>query len=891
MNHFSSVPRFRVAFITVALLGMIAAAANSANAQRLPQTVRPERYTLTLIPDLKAATFTGDENIVVTLEEPTDHITLNAAEITFQAVFGFTGTALTGRPPWAKVTLDKEKQQATITFPHVLPAGEASLHIIYTSILNNELRGFYLSKTDKRNYAVTQFESTDARRAFPCFDEPAFKATYTISLIVDDGDTAISNSPIVTDTPTPSDMTLLGANGPINLTGKHTIKFATTPKMSTYLVAFLVGDFQCTSGESDGVAIRVCSTPDKVALTPYGLDVAKYMLHYYNNYFGIPYPLKKLDLIALPDFEAGAMENFGAITYRETDLLIDPQSASVYAKKEVAIVIAHEMAHQWFGDLVTMQWWDNIWLNEGFATWMENKAVAHMHPEWNIDQIVAEGVNESLNLDAQPTTRAIRATADTPDEINQMFDGIAYGKAGAVLSTVENYLGEETFRQGVHNYLSAHLYANATAEDFWNAQTAASHKPVDKIMGSLVAQPGAPILTFGQPSSGKLSVSQKRFYLSPKIHPDPAQKWTLPVCLKTGTDTQDCQVLTPASTSLKVPANDLFFANAGGRGYYRSAYAPSNYAALLAGVETTLTPAERISLIGDEWAQLRSNKATVGDYLNLAAAVKSDSNAEVIGVALSGVESIYGHIASTPEEKAAISAWIRATFEPQFTRLGDPSPTDSDNTRELRSLLFNFIGYYGNDHDVIVKARLIAQKYLLHPESVDPTTGQTAISIAARYGDPALFAQLQSVYETSKNPELQEGALRLLAEFQTPALVQRSLDYAVSGKVRNQDAAIQFAIAMQIDENRNQVWKFIQNNWDKVQKQLTTEMGAELVGSTGNFCTADARNEVKNFFSTHKVPSSDMSLLHAIEHINGCIELRALQEPNLKQWLATQPKP
>ncbi len=750
------------------------------------------------------------------------------------------------------------------------------MYIQYSGILNNELRGFYLSKTERRNYAVTQFESTDARRAFPCFDEPAFKATYDVSLTIDSADTAISNTPIESDTPGPAD-------------GKHTIKFATTPKMSTYLVAFLVGDFQCTSGESDGVAIRSCSTPDKVGLTTYGLDVAKYMLHYYNNYFGIPYPLKKLDLIALPDFEAGAMENFGAITYRETDLLIDPKTASVYAKKEVALVIAHEMAHQWFGDLVTMQWWDNIWLNEGFATWMENKAVAQMHPEWNIDQTVAEGVNTSLNLDAQPTTRAIRATADTPDEINQMFDGIAYGKAGAVLSTVENYLGEETFRQGVHNYLFAHLYSNATAEDFWNAQTAASHKPVDKIMESLVAQPGAPILTFGQPSGGKVSVAQKRFYLSPKIHPDPEQKWTLPVCFKTE-EGNPCDLLTPEKSHLTLPMSPLFFANAGGRGYYRSAYAPGNYAALLAGVETSLTPAERISLIGDEWAQIHSDKATVGDYLNLVAAVKSDSNAEVISTALSGVSSVYENIASTPEEKAALSAWICSTFKPQFTRLGDPSPTDSDNTRELRSDLFNFLGYYGDDHDVIVKARLIAQQYLLHPATVDPTMGQTAVTIAARYGDATLFAQLQNVYETSKKPELQEGALRLLAEFQDPTLVQRALDYAVSDKVRNQDAAIQFAIALHVEENRDQAWKYIRDNWKQVQAQFTTEMGAILVTSTGSFCSADARDSVKNFFATHKVPSSDMSLKHALEHIDGCIQLRALQEPNLKQWLSTQPK-
>jgi len=281
--------------------------------------------------------------------------------------------------------------------------------------------------------------------------------------------------------------------------------------MSTYLVAFLVGDFKCTAGEQDGVTIRVCSTPDKVALTSYGVDVAKYVLHYYNGYFGIPYPLKKLDLIALPDFEAGAMENFGAITYRETELLIDNKTASDGAREGVASVIAHEMAHQWFGDMVTMQWWDNLWLNEGFATWMSNKPLTEMHPEWNVDQSVIDSMDGTLNLDALPTTRAIRAKAETPDEINQMFDGIAYGKASDVLLTVENYVGPETFRKGVHNYLWAHRYANATAEDFWNAQTAVSHKPVDKIMESLVAQPGVPLITFGQPAGRNVSVEQKRF--------------------------------------------------------------------------------------------------------------------------------------------------------------------------------------------------------------------------------------------------------------------------------------------------------------------------------------------------------------------------------------------
>jgi aminopeptidase N len=309
-----------------------------AHAQRLPAGVTPVHYSLTLAPDLKAASFTGDETLDVTLEHPADAITLNAAEITFQKV---TITAQ-GSTQTATVTLDAAKEQATFHVASMLPAGPVSLHILYTGILNSELRGFYLSKTARRNYAVTQFEPTDARRAFPSLDEPEFKATFTTRLIVDKGDTAISNTNMVSDTP-----------GPV--AGKHTILFATTPKMSTYLVAFLVGDFQCVSGASDGVPIRACATPDKAQMGRFAVQAAEFVLHYYDHYFGIKYPMPKLDMIAIPDFEAGAMENFGAITYRETDFLIDEKTAPLAAKKRVAIVVAHEMAHQWFGDMVTMQ--------------------------------------------------------------------------------------------------------------------------------------------------------------------------------------------------------------------------------------------------------------------------------------------------------------------------------------------------------------------------------------------------------------------------------------------------------------------------------------------------------------------------------------------------------
>jgi len=872
-NSFCSTQRLtRCTFACCLLACSTFFAAATVQAQRLPSTVLPRHYSLTLTPDLKAATFSGAETVDLTLSEPTSSITLNAHELTFQSV----KVSAAGKEQTAAVSLDADKQQATFTVPSQLPAGKATLSIQYTGIVNGALRGFYLSKTAKRNYAVTQFESTDARRAFPSFDEPAFKATFDVTLVVDKGDTAISNGPIVSDKPGPA-------------ADKHTLKFLTTPKMSTYLVAFLVGDFKCSSGEQDGVAIRTCATPDKVALTQYGVDVAKYVLHYYNNYFGIPYPLKKLDLIGLPDFEAGAMENFGAITYRETALLIDPRTASEGAKTQVALVIAHEMAHQWFGDLVTMQWWDNLWLNEGFATWMENKPVEAMHPEWNIDQSVISGLDGTLNIDAQPTTRAIRARADTPEEIEQMFDGISYGKASDVLLTVENYVGSETFRRGVHAYLSAHLYGNATAEDFWNAQTATSHKPVDKVMEGLIGQPGVPLLIFGEPSGGKVSVSQRRFYLSPSIDSGPSQKWTLPVCFKTADNKQDCQLLTPETTSLSVPDNQPFFANAGGKGYYRTAYTPGDYAAITAHLESNLTPPERINLIGDEWAQVRANKATVGDYLNLVSAVKADTNADVVSSALDGLSAIRERVAATPQEKAALESWFRQNFEPEYAKLGAPSASDTPNKKQLRALLFASLGEC-KDQQILNQAREISARYLADQTSVEPNLAQTALQITARNGDASLFDELQKVSETSTNPEIQTGALHLLALFENPDLAKRALEYAVSDKVRNQDAAFQLAISLDTDNNRELTWKFIQDHWDEVKKEFTPEMGSILVGATSAFCSESDRDKVSQFFSTHRVPAADQTLKHSIERINGCIELRNLQEPKLRSWLESQTK-
>ena len=514
---------------------------------------------------------------------------------------------------------------AVLTVPVRLPAGPATIRITYTGLLNDKLRGFYLSKANGRSYAVSQMEATDARRAFPCFDEPAKKATFDIALMIDAADSAISNGRQVSDTPGPE-------------TGKHTVTFATTEKISTYLVALLVGDFVCREGGVDGIPIRVCATPDKLNLTAFALTAAEYEVSFFNDYFGIKYPYGKLDIIGVPDFAAGAMENAGAITFRERMLLVDEATASVSVRTSVASVIAHELAHQWFGDLVTMKWWDDIWLNEGFATWAANKPLAAWKPEWRMDLNAVEETQTALGLDALRSTRAIRTSVDTPAEINEVFDPIAYEKTSGVLNMIEAYVGPEQFRKGVSSYLERYARGNAAGEDFWMEMTRVTEKPVNRVMRSFVDQAGAPVRVredaMRRPATRDVTVRQQRFVGAPvgttaTKAPATPQVWTLPVCVKTGTGATTCQVVSTATQTFEAPGCGAAFVNADARGYYFTEYEPAAVASL-ATRTPPLTSAERISLLGDEWRMVRAGRHDIGTYLDLAAAFASDETPAVL---------------------------------------------------------------------------------------------------------------------------------------------------------------------------------------------------------------------------------------------------------------------
>ena len=844
-----------------------------AAAQRLPEAAVPENYKLSFTPDLDKATFEGDETISIRVLMPTSEITLNAADIDFHEVTITSG----GATQKASGTYEKEKEMVVLTVAKSLPAGPATIHITYSGILNSEMRGFYLGKDEQgRKYAATQFESTDARRAFPSFDEPAYKATFDISTVAGNGQVAISNAKVISDTPGPGD--------------RHTVRFATSPKMSSYLAALVVGNFEYIEGEADGIPIRVYTTPGKKEMGKFALETAEHVLSYYDKYFSIKYPYGKLDLIGIPDFSAGAMENAGCITFREVLLEIDEKQGSVDLKKTIASVVAHEMAHQWFGDLVTMKWWDDIWLNEGFATWMSSKPIQAWKPEWNFNLDDVSNTGGTLNTDSLANTRPIHQAAETPAQIQELFDGIAYGKAAAVLRMLEAYLGEQTFQAGVNAYIQKHQYANATEADFWDAQTKTSKKPVDQIMPTFVKQAGVPIIDVKSQCSGAsttVSVEQRRyFYDRVKFEAANDQLWKVPLCMKSSTGAEKCELLAKKEATFTLPGCSTWvLANAGATGYYRAGYQPDAVRALANDAESKLSPAERIALQTDIWASVRVGREPVGDYLALAQGLSSDRNRAVMDDVLGRLDFI-GRYLVTESDRESYRAWMRGYLAPMLKDVGwDAKPGESDEQRTLRSRLFSAAGYDARDPEVLANARKLADKALDDPSSVDRQIAGGAMALAALNGGEDFYDRLMTALKNPKSPEEFYMYLFTLPQFSDPKLLQRTLDYALSPDVRSQDALGVISSVMSNPEGQKLAWDFVLAHWDAVQKVGGPFASGRIVGSTSSFCDAHMRDQVVEFFAAHKVEAAERTYRQSIERINNCVDLKSRQEPQLASWL------
>ncbi len=877
----------KIAIILFAFLPLLAVA------QRLPENVVPDHYKLMFAPDLRNATFTGQETIDVRVIHPGNSVTLNSIEIEFQKA----SITQNGKTQEAKVTLDPATEQATLTVPNPLAAGPASIEVQFTGILNDKLHGFYLAKTKLRSYATTQFEATDARRAFPSFDEPALKATFDVTVVVDKGDTAISNGRIISDTPGP---------GP----EKHSLKFSTTKKMSTYLVAMAVGDLQCNEGSAEDIPIRVCGTPDKKPLGVAAVRFAEEILKYYNQYYGIKYPFEKLDIVGLPDFEAGAMENSAAIFYRESLLFIDDKNSSVSTRQAVFEVLAHEMAHQWFGDLVTMKWWNNLWLNEGFATWMALKPSLALHPEWNANLGAVIATNGALQFDALKNTHPIRVKADKPQEIIELFDAISYEKSAAVLRMIESYVSPDVFRRGVNAYLSKFSYSNATAEDFWGAITQVSGRPVDKIMLSFVDLPGEPLVSVKsecitpppQPVStrkGKRSkatiqphpktevtISQRRLFADPGSDPENNEVWMIPLCFKSSGGKPFCQIFSQRQETVPLTGcSSWVFTNANAVGYYRTQYDAADLQKLSGSIATQLNTAERMSLVNDESALVRAGQENVVRLLDLVAALNQDTEREVVDSYIRSLESMDRYLV-TPQDRPAFTAWIRSNFQPMMQKIGwTPTAGENPGIGQVRFHLLRILGGMGDDPEAIRRSTRLAEQYLENPESVESGLAQIALGIAARNGNADLFDRYLAAMRKAHSPE-QIGNLAFgLTNFQDPQLVRRWLQVVVSDEISNQDTAARIGEMLTRYSVRETVWPWVKEHWPEVEKKTTTLGGGLIVSSTRSFCDADSRDDVQRFFTEHKIPSAERALRQVVESVNACISYREHQQKNLTSWL------
>jgi puromycin-sensitive aminopeptidase len=823
----------------------------------LPDEVRPVSYRISLSPNLTVFTFAGEETIDIEVNQATSQIVLNAAELEIQEAHVLRDGQ---RIPVQAIATDADAETATLTFAAPLPTGAMQLFMRFTGILNDKLRGFYRSEYtlpdgSKRVMATTQFEAPDARRAFPCWDEPAHKAKFEISLVIPRELTAISNMPIDSETPQASGMKL--------------VRFAESPIMSTYLLAIMVGEFESVEAQAEGKLVRVWTTPGKKEQGRFALDVSCRLLSFYHNYFGIHYPLPKLDLIAIPDFAAGAMENWG----------------SAATKQRVAIIIAHEIAHMWFGNLVTMEWWNDLWLNEGFASWIEYKAVDHLFPEWDMwTQFIFADSGPAMSLDSLKNTHPIEAEVKTPHDINELFDAISYSKGAAIIRMLEQFLGEETFRQGLVHYLSAHEYGNARTEDLWASLAHVSGKPVKAIMDTWTKQPGYPFLEVEEMPQENghavLSLAQRRFFLDyDPAHPrEDASVWHIPVGIKSAV------AKSPYFTMLETPnatvnlpealptgsADSWIIVNAGRTGFFRVNYSAEMWERFRPAIESKALPtADRLGIESDAFALMRAGYLPALQFLLLADAYSREREYPVWSDLVGSLGWLSDMLAGEPFEPQ-LKAFARELLRPIVGHLGwEPRPNESHLDALLRGIVLHEIGHY-DEAPVIAEARARFDRYVRDPQTVHPDLRSTVLNLAAYGGDRATYEALREVERRATLQEEKLRALGALTHFQEEALLRDALELSISPAVRSQDTIRVVAGVAANPHGRELAWEFVKANWEEFDRRYGGGgfLLMRLIESvTSHFATLSKEEEVAEFFLAHPAPSAARTVQQCLERI------------------------
>ncbi|AKF83978.1 peptidase M1 [Myxococcus fulvus 124B02] len=842
---------------------------------RLPLTVRPQRYAATLTLDLEAKTFSGQQTVDVTLAEPTREIILHAislklGDVTFRAKGGASH-----KP--SSIQVNAVSETVRLTFDAPLPQGEAQLDVAWTGAFTDGLRGLYSAG----KVAATQFEAADARRVFPSFDEPAFKAKWSLSVRVPQGLAVLGNGPVVKEE----------KDGALTK-----VTFQETEVLSSYLIALVVGPLVGTPVEHVGsVPVRTWALEEKKHLTRFGQDVALAVLPRLQEYFDLPYAFTKVDQVGIPDFEAGAMENAGLITYREVALLLDPATASLAVQKRVAEVVTHELAHQWFGNWVTMVWWDDLWLNEAFATWIAFKIVDQWRPEWRMWLDFDSHRTSALFLDALKSTHPIHGEVNNAGEAGESFDAITYEKGGAVLRMIEGFLGEGPFRDGIRLYMRRHARANAVKEDLWNALGEAAKQPVEELATAWVGQSGFPLVT-AHVEGRQVTLSQERFYSEPGAKS--AEKWPVPMVLRyedaSGVKEQRV-LLRDKQATVKLEAGSgavkWLCANAGSTGFYRVAYDEATLAGLSANLHA-LAPSERISLLADQWGLVRSGRATVGDLLDLAARFGNEEDDSVLDELVGRLAYVESRLVEG-EDQARVRAWVARLLGPGLEKLGwQALAGETDRVKLRRAALVRAVGGLAREPKVLEEARRrVASMLKGERDALEPNLLDAAVSMAARSGDAELFDIFLQRMPGEPDPATQRRYLMALTAFEEPALAERARALFFSDTVKTQDVA-SFATGLLANRTgRESWWAQMRKQWKDVVARTggAPMLVRRIVESLGMLHTREHLDAVRTLLKEQPVNDAQQATAQTLERLSQDVELRERCGPEVSAWLKRQP--
>lgn len=827
---------------------------------RLPRAVLPRRYDLELAPDLETASFTGTVDIAVLVAEATDEIVLHAAELTIDAANLVTGADAAGSDATSvavtDIELDDEDERLVLHLDRPLAPGEATIRLAFTGELNDRLRGFYRSTfVDthgvERTIATTQFESTNARRAFPCWDEPEHKAVFAVTLVVDADLMAISSGAEVERSPLDD--------------GRVAVRFAPTMVLSTYLLAFVVGPLEATEAiDVDGVPLRIVHPIGKGHLTDFALDIGAFSLRHFSDYFSIPYPGDKLDLVAVPDFAFGAMENMGCATFREALLLLDPATSTQPEQQRAADVIAHEIAHMWFGDLVTMSWWNGIWLKEAFATFCEMHCTDAWRPEW--DRWVDFGLSRTaaFDVDALASTRAIEFDVTTPDEAEAMYDVLTYEKGAAVVRMLEQYLGADRFRDGIRHYLATFAYGTADTTDLWDAIEATTGEPVREIMDSWIFQGGHPVITVERLDDDTLRLVQSPFGATD----DPDRRWSVPLVLATGGETRATTPALLRDETVDVPVDgpvDWVVANADGSGFYRTRLVGDAGTAVLGSLDH-LGPIERYGLVDDAWAALVHDVGTLDEVRRIVDATAADETDLSVWRRIAGVlGQLDRHFDG--DARAEHRRWATSLIGATLDRIGRTRSDDEPPRRnELRFALIGAGGLLG-DADLVDQARRG------HPAPSDPDANAAYVRVIAAHGDAADFADFAERYRSATTPQDERRYLFALPIFPEADQMAALLAMVADEQVRSQDAAYLLGAAIANRDNGAMAWDWVAEHWELINERYPTNSIPRMIGGITSIRDAAWAERIRSFFAEHPVPQAGKTLDQSLEQMALTVDL------------------